>query len=135
MPKKKLHQTRQFIFLRHGQTNANLLNIASGGDTDPKLTELGCVQAHKAAQSLIHHQIKPSLILTSPLARNIETAEIVNEYFHLDCIIDNALTERFLGDWNHVSSDIVNPKLSAGHTPPDGESACLLYTSPSPRDS
>lgn len=123
MPKKIFHQTRQLIFLRHGQTSANLLNVASGGETNPKLTELGCTQAHLAAQALIHHQIKPSLILTSPLARNVKTAEIINEYFHLDCIVEDALTERLLGEWNHVSSDIVNPKLIAGQTPPNGESA------------
>ena len=123
MPKKKTHQTRQLIFLRHGQTSANLLNIASGGETNPELTEEGCEQAHKAAQALIHHHIKPSLILTSPLARNIKTADIINEYFHVDCIIEEALTERLLGEWNHVSSDIVNPKLIAGDTPPNGESA------------
>ena len=108
--------------MRHGQTSANLLNIASGGDANPKLTELGCAQAHEAAQTLIRHQISPSLILTSPSARNIKTAEIINEYFHLDCIIVNALKERLLGEWNDVSSDIVNPKLLAGETPPNGES-------------
>ncbi len=120
--KQKSNLTRQLIFMRHGQTSSNLLNIASGGDANPKLTELGCAQAHEAAQTLIRHQISPSLILTSPSARNIETAEIINEYFHLDCIIVNALKERLLGEWNNVSSDIVNPKLIAGKTPPNGES-------------
>ena len=120
--KKKSKHTRQLIFLRHGQTSSNLLNIASGGDANPNLTELGCAQAHEAAQTLIRHQITPSLILTSPLARNLKTAEIINEYFHVDSIIDNALRERFLGEWNYVSSDIINPKLIAGETPPNGES-------------
>ena len=30
--------------------------------------------------------------------------------------------ERLLGDWNEISSSIINPKLKAGETPPNGES-------------
>lgn len=113
---------RQLLFLRHGETTSNLANVASGGDRDPDLTETGCAQAREAVQALLQRGLKPTIVFTSPLSRTIHTATIMNEQLQLECIVDETLRERFLGDWNDLSSTLINPKLSAGETPPNGES-------------
>ena len=66
--------------------------------------------------------VAPSLILTSPLSRTIDTAEILNERFGLEIRVEAGLTERRLGDWNGRSIKATQPLLAAGENPPGGES-------------
>jgi len=114
--------SKKLIFLRHCESTANAAKFASGGDRNPKLTPKGIEQAHAAANALVRLNIKPSLILASSLIRTLDTANIINSYLQVDLIIHDSLKERFLGDWNDISSHIINPKLQAGDTPPNGES-------------
>ena len=111
-----------FYFIRHGQTTSNEQNIASGGDSDPSLTEWGRSQARKIGEFLKSLENGPGMIITSANRRTIETAQILNQNLQLPTECVPLLNERRLGDWNNVSSDIVNVKLAEGETPLNGES-------------
>ncbi|MBU8912565.1 MAG: histidine phosphatase family protein [Spirochaetales bacterium] len=69
------HNTR-FTFVRHGESEANKLNIIQGHSDSP-LSEVGRKHARAAGQWLTGTEI--DLILTSPLSRSHETAKIVAE--------------------------------------------------------
>lgn len=67
----------QVLFMRHGQTQYNLLGLCNDNPTDTVLlTPTGIVQAEVAASDL---QTTPlDLIVTSELPRTIQTGDIIN---------------------------------------------------------
>lgn len=111
-----------FLFIRHGQTVANRDGVRSGAESDTRLTKLGREQARMAGLALYRLGATPSLILTSPLSRTIETAGILNTWFDLEIRTEPGLIERRLGAWNGRSVEATQPPLAAGETPPGGES-------------
>ena len=111
-----------FYFMRHGQTTANAREVSSGGDRDPGLTEFGCEQAKAAAQLLLEREIKPGLIVASPLLRTTHTANLIGEQLNLPLRHFSSFLERRLGIWNGQRAEITNALLAAGKTPPGGES-------------
>ena len=115
-----------FFFIRHGQTAANRDGIRSGGDSDTCLTPLGRSQARKAGATLQRLGVTPSVIITAPLSRTLETAELLNSRLGLDVHVQPGLIERRLGEWNGLSVEATQPPLSAGETPPGGESNALF---------
>ena len=115
-----------FFFIRHGQTVANRDGVRSGGESDTHLTELGREQARAAGRALHRLGVTPSLILTSPLSRTVDTARILNERFGLDIRTEPGLTERRLGAWNGRSIEATQPLLAAGETPPGGEANAVF---------
>jgi probable phosphoglycerate mutase len=60
-------------FLRHGESDANAAGVFAGQGIDSPLTVIGREQAHSAAASVSIHV---AWIVSSPLSRAIETAEI-----------------------------------------------------------
>ena len=115
-----------FFFVRHGQTAANRDGIRSGGDSDTRLTELGRAQAREAGAALRELGVTPSLILTAPLSRTLETAGLLNAGLGLKVVVERGLLERRLGEWNGLSVEETQPPLAAGETPPGGESNDLF---------
>ena len=115
-----------FFFIRHGQTVANRDGVRSGGESDTHLTELGRNQAREAGLAVHRLGVTPSLILTSPLSRTLETAEILNTWFGLEVRIEPGLLERRLGAWNGQSIEATQPLLVKGVTPPGGESNAVF---------
>ena len=115
-----------FFFIRHGQTVANRDSVRSGGESDTHLTALGRKQARAAGHALHRLGVTPSLILTSPLSRTIDTAEILNHRFGLEIHTVPGLTERRLGAWNGRSIEATQPLLTAGETPPGGEANAVF---------
>lgn len=83
-----------FFFLRHGESENNKLDVVNGW-TNCALTEKGRAQAHTAAQSLIGLDIP--VVITSPLLRARETAEIVGEALGVDVEVVAGLKERNWG--------------------------------------
>ncbi len=65
----------RIYFLRHGQTDMNIHHMLQGR-TDTHLNETGREQARAAHDFMVSHGIRPDRIITSPLVRTIETAEI-----------------------------------------------------------
>ena len=107
--------------MRHGESLANFKFVASGGDRNPELTESGIAQAELAVVKLRHHSLIPHVIITSPSKRTMVTAQIISDRLNLEIIVEPLFNERLLGDWNDVSSEIINPLLAVGDTPPNGE--------------
>ena len=117
-----------FFFIRHGQTVANRDGVRSGAESDTHLTELGREQAREAESRLHRLGLTPGLILTSPLSRTVETAELLNTRFGLEVRTAPGLIERRLGAWNGQSVEATQPALAAGETPPGGESNAAFRT-------
>ena len=61
---------------RHGQNEDNARGILNG-HRDLPLTELGREQAREAGKNIVDHQLVFDVVLTSPLLRAKETAEIL----------------------------------------------------------
>lgn len=109
--------------MRHGQTIANLQDVASGGDRNPGLTAHGVQQARKVAEILRQRDVHPSMIICSPLFRTLSTAKIINEDLQVKIQLAPSFTERRLGQWNGQASTSINLLLRSGEAPPGGESA------------
>ena len=111
-----------FYFIRHGQTEANRDGVRSGGESDTHLTDLGREQARRAGTVLARLGVTPGLIVSSPLSRTVETAELLNAQLGLEIRVESELLERRLGAWNGQSVEATQPLLAARETPPGGES-------------
>jgi broad specificity phosphatase PhoE len=77
---------KPFYFVRHGQTDFNKEHRISGSINIP-LNEEGKKQALEAAKSLKNKKI--DLIITSPMIRAKETAEIISKSIDIPTIIYN----------------------------------------------
>ena len=81
-------------FVRHGQTDWNITLQLQGG-TDICLNETGKKQARQTRENLKGTRIDK--IYCSPLSRARETAEIINELWHAEIVVDDRLKERCFG--------------------------------------
>ena len=81
--------------VRHGSTDYNEKKITMGSKDIP-LNEKGREEAYKTA--LLLQEENFDLIISSPLIRAIETAKIINEGRNNQIIVDDRLTERYLGE-------------------------------------
>jgi len=101
---------KEIYFIRHGQTNENSLGIRQGSEIDSELNELGRQQAKKSGKYLKKFRIKDKnfdCILSSPMKRAIETAEIIRkEIKYADKIeILDSLIELRRGKMSGLSKD------------------------------
>lgn len=88
------------IFVRHGQSRANLERVFAG-HTDIPLTELGKRQAERTADFLREYPIEK--IYASDLLRAMQTAEPTAQIKGLEILPRRELREIFAGDWEGVS--------------------------------
>ena len=117
-----------FFFVRHGQTYANRDGIRSGGDSDTRLTALGRDQARIVAETLHSVGARPGMIVTAPLSRTLESAELLKDRLGRKVHVEDGLLERQLGEWNGLSVAATQLPLIAGETPPGGESNIQFQT-------
>jgi len=81
----------KLYFVRHGESEANVLHVISNRETPHGLTPLGTQQASSLANSL---RIVPiSTIFSSPILRARQTAEILAGTFHQMYQVTEALRE------------------------------------------
>jgi uncharacterized phosphatase len=71
-------------FVRHGQSEANLECVFAGQKNDAVLTEKGKEQAHEVGRSILEKELSFSRIISSPLKRARETAEIIAQDIGFD---------------------------------------------------
>jgi alpha-ribazole phosphatase len=90
------------ILVRHGQTSMNLRRTNSGW-SDHELTEEGIAQAYAAKEKLA--DLEFDKIYASPLKRTLKTAEIINENFGKEIILDGDLRERSFGIWEDMTRE------------------------------
>ncbi|MBI1422556.1 MAG: hypothetical protein GC149_03745 [Gammaproteobacteria bacterium] len=82
----------QILFMRHGQTNYNLLGLCNDDPADDvHLTAVGIAQAEAAAEQL--RTVPLDMIVTSQLPRTRHTGEIINRYHALPLQTHPALND------------------------------------------
>lgn len=84
----------EILIVRHGKTDWNIQKKLQGR-VDIELNEIGKMQARETAQLLEKENI--DLIISSPLKRAIQTAEIINESRNIPVVIDERIAERNFG--------------------------------------
>lgn len=85
----------KLYFTRHGETDWNL-EMKIQGQIEIPLNEKGIKQAEELAERL--KDVHLDRIISSPLGRARQTAEIANKYHHLPIIADERILEEFYGD-------------------------------------
>lgn len=90
----------RLILVRHGQTDLNTKRVYQGRGSDIDLNEVGLEQARKTAEFLKNEKI--DLIISSPLKRALQTAQIINKYHNIDIKTIDKITERDFGEFEGV---------------------------------
>lgn len=88
--------SHSITLLRHGRSIANRDQIVQGRN-DSSLSDEGRVQSRTLATYWAANQIHFNRIISSPLLRARETAEIISEILTLEIEYDEIWTERHLG--------------------------------------
>lgn len=91
----------EILLVRHGQTEWNLLKKIQW-KADIELNEKGIKQAKETRDYLKNEKIE--LILSSPLKRAIQTAEIINQGKNIKMIIDERVLERDFGEFEGMTN-------------------------------
>ena len=115
-----------FILLRHGVTESTERKVFCGaGGSDPALTETGAEQAARAGAWLERHG-GIDAVVSSPMQRTRQTAEIVARMVGRDVEIDDGLIETAFGDWDGLTFAEIQERS------PDDLSAWLESTAVAP---
>ncbi|MFI6843556.1 bifunctional RNase H/acid phosphatase [Kitasatospora sp. NBC_00085] len=119
-----------FVLLRHGETHLTPEKRFSGsGGSDPELSEKGRWQAERAAEALAARG-SVQAVVSSPMRRTRETAEIVAARLGLDVRYEDGLREVDFGDWEGLTfaevqqryPDDLNAWLGSPKAKPTGSS-------------
>ncbi|CAN5325117.1 histidine phosphatase family protein [soil metagenome] len=86
----------QILWVRHGQSTWNAAGRMQGHTAHPTLTDLGRSQAAASARRLMAYE--PKLLLTSPLVRAQETADIIGDVLGLTPVVEQQLIEMGLDE-------------------------------------
>ncbi len=97
----------QIYVIRHGETDYNKQGRYAGSSDIPINSE-GIKQAAEAAEKL--QNIKFDLIISSPLIRARETAEIISKSSGVKIITDNRIRERCVGVFEGLTREEAKEK-------------------------
>lgn len=95
----------KLLVVRHGRTNWNDLKKVQG-TADIELNDEGIEQAEITAKLLENEKI--DLIISSPLIRAVQTAEIINAIHKCNIICDERITERDYGEFEGLNKKEFN---------------------------
>ena len=98
-----------FVFLRHGESIGNA-EARWQGQSDYALTEKGRAQAQALAQRWKSENVKFDLIISSPLTRAKETAEIIASTLAAKIEFDSVLLERHIGEMEGLTAEEVRKR-------------------------
>jgi len=93
----------RLIFIRHGQSEANLLHEFSNRGWKHPLTEAGRSQAEALAKHLEAEQV--TRVYSSPVMRAVQTSQILCAHWQVACTITEALREYDVGIYEGCSTD------------------------------
>jgi probable phosphoglycerate mutase len=123
------------LLLRHGVTEATVAKLFSGsGGADPGLNDVGREQAERTGRWLADHG-SVDAVVSSPLRRARETAEVAAERLGLPVAVEDGLAEAAFGQWDGLTFDEVGARYpdeleswlaSVDAAPPGGESYAAL---------
>lgn len=122
----------QFVFLRHGESLGNAQSRWQG-QSDYPLTDKGRAQARALAGRWKAENAQFDLILSSPLGRAKETAEIIASALNIRVEFDPIWLERAIGEMEGLTAEEVRQKPKPPYTNPfdsiggDGEGDWALY--------
>ena len=104
-------QTADVVLLRHGDTKLTPERRFSGvGRGDPGLSETGRDQARRAAASALLQGNTFTEVLSSPMTRCQETAQIVAAALGVSVSVDPELREMDFGLWEGMTFDEVQDR-------------------------
>jgi broad specificity phosphatase PhoE len=98
-----------FVFLRHGESIGNAESRWQG-QSDYALTDKGRKQARALANRWKSEAVTFDLIISSPLVRARETAEIIASALNAKVELDPILLERNIGEMEGLTVDEVRKK-------------------------
>jgi probable phosphoglycerate mutase len=104
-------------FVRHGESQANVDQVFAGIKRPAPLTRIGRQQARLAGQGILDMKIGIDQIVSSPLARARETAEIIADSLGLDpagISFDARLIQYDVGALTGESTQEVTPAQPIG---------------------
>lgn len=111
---------REVYFMRHGESEANVLGVLCGSEWDANLSPKGIEQVKHAAQSLKNTSLQ--MIISSPLKRAMNSAQIVSqELLHSEFQISSNLQEQFYGEWEGRLFQEIKDSFLQNFDPPKGE--------------
>ncbi|MCK5084911.1 MAG: class I tRNA ligase family protein, partial [Candidatus Pacebacteria bacterium] len=93
----------KFILLRHGESENNVKDIKAGQLEGFPLTEKGIKQVEDAAEIIKKERV--DIIVSSPVLRTKQTAEIVSKELGIEYIKDERIKEYDFGSWNGHGND------------------------------
>ena len=128
----------KLILIRHGQSVWNAENRFTGW-VDVDLSDKGVQEAEKSGQIIKDLNIKIDIFYTSYLKRAIKTLTTILKKNSLELKFNTAwqLNERHYGSLTGLNKEETKNKIGEEQFKKYRRSwdiACLLYTSPSPRD-
>lgn len=94
----------KLVFVRHGQSEKNILRIKSSAKDKYPLTDKGKAQAKEVAQKLSRDD-SFDLVISSPVLRARQTAEIISEQLHIPVVFDDLISEYDYGNWNDLTEE------------------------------
>lgn len=106
-----------FVFLRHGESVGNVESRWQG-QSDYVLTERGRAQARALAQRWKAEGVKFNLIISSPLVRARETAEIIASAVNANVELDPILMERHIGEMEGLTAEEVRKRPQPPYVTP-----------------
>src|SRR5262245_40105248 len=120
-------QCRLLYLVRHGATEANLRKppVLQGRRIDMSLSEMGRRQAETASRALEGRSIHA--VLTSPLRRASETAQIVARPHNITVQAIDQLTECDVGRWEQLSWEQVRQQDPQNFAAFDADPATVPY--------
>ena len=91
----------EILITRHGQTNWNVLKKVMGRCDEP-LNKTGLKQAEETRNNLLDTDI--DLIISSPLMRAKQTADVINRGRNIPIIYDERIIERDFGEFEGMET-------------------------------
>lgn len=88
----------KLYFVRHGESEWNVLGRVCGS-TDIPLTDKGRRMARETGKAILEEGIKIDKIISSPLSRAYETAQIIASFLGLGVTKDHRIIEQNFGVW------------------------------------
>lgn len=104
----------KFILTLHGETLWNIEKVLQG-QMDTELHEVGIANATEKGEILLARKEKITRIISSDLMRSIQTAEIINEFFHVPSETDARLRECSYGSLEGLNKYHIEIERVLGH--------------------
>ncbi len=100
------------ILMRHGNTfEEGQTPVQIGARSDLPLTDFGRSQAERVGKYLYDEGICPSAIFAGRLKRQMESAQIVADYFDIAVFEADALNEIDYGEWEGLSAEEIKERF------------------------